>query len=264
MWPTSYGADEGGNLHADVSSAPLSIRAFVPDSRHSQLKALAKEEAESRGLGIPVHAEQDPAVTRSSTATLATSDRRVAQEGKIVLSEDGQFSCLNTGLVTPHQEALYASFEANRRENAQPWFFKGWFRRGRWELNRFPELPDLAHYFDDPSCLVLDIRKDLRLNVEHIIEENREHIPNRSDQWTTSHYRLYSKGPSSTPASSCAEVTRPRSRSTTRVRSSSCCDSASRIPRRLYDHALVIERHQTFYRAATSSPSTWPITTLGS
>ena len=71
------------------------------------------------------------------------TDRRVAEENKIALSEDGQFSCFNTGLVTANQEPLFASFETNRREGAQPWFFKGWFRRGQWELNKFPELPDL-------------------------------------------------------------------------------------------------------------------------
>ena len=63
--------------------------------------------------------------------------RRVAEENKIALAEDGQFSCFNVGLVTANQEPVYASFEANRKEGASPWFFKGWFRRGQWELNKF-------------------------------------------------------------------------------------------------------------------------------
>jgi hypothetical protein len=58
--------------------------------------------------------------------------RRLAEENKIALSENGQYCCFNTGLVTPNQEALFASFEVNRREDAQPWFFQGWFRRGEW------------------------------------------------------------------------------------------------------------------------------------
>ncbi len=41
--------------------------------------------------------------------------QKVAEEGKIALSEDGQYSCFNTGLVTPSQEAIYASFEVNRK-----------------------------------------------------------------------------------------------------------------------------------------------------
>jgi len=104
--------------------------------------------------------------------------RRVAEEGKITLSEDGQYSCFNTGLVTPNQESLYTSFETNRKEGMQPWFFKAWLRRGQWELNKFPDLPDLAHYFDDPTCLVFDTRKDFRVNIEHIISETpRERFP---------------------------------------------------------------------------------------
>ena len=41
--------------------------------------------------------------------------RRIAEENKIALSEDGQYACFNSGLVTPNQEPLYASFETNRR-----------------------------------------------------------------------------------------------------------------------------------------------------
>ena len=39
------------------------------------------------------------------------------------------------------------------------------------ELNGFSQLPDLAHYFDDAAVLVFDTRKDLRVNVGHIIQE---------------------------------------------------------------------------------------------
>ena len=104
---------------------------------------------------------------------------RLAEEKKINLSENGDSACFNTGLVTANQEPVYASFETNRWEDAkQQWFFKGWFRRGRWELNRFSQLPDLAHYFDEPSVLVFDIRKELRINVEHIIEDTpKERFP---------------------------------------------------------------------------------------
>ena len=74
--------------------------------------------------------------------------KRVAEEKKIELSDDGNFSCFNTGLVTDHQEPIYASFEVNRSsEENEPWVFKGWFRRGDHRLNIFPELPEIAHYF---------------------------------------------------------------------------------------------------------------------
>ena len=105
--------------------------------------------------------------------------QRLAEERKINLSENGTFTCFNTGLVTPNQEPVYASFELHRWQDApQQWFFKGWYRRGRRELNQFSKLPDLAHYFDDPAVLVFDTRRELRVNVEHIIQETpRERFP---------------------------------------------------------------------------------------
>jgi hypothetical protein len=220
--------------------------AFVPDT-DSQLKALA-EEAEPEDWGYQYTQSDHPYPILYNYVRYTY--RRVAEEGKIVLSEDGQFACLNTGLVTPHQEALYASFEANRRENAQPWFFKGWFRRGRWELNRFPELPDLAHYFDDPSCLVLDIRKDLRVNVEHIIEENRERIPEPFRSMDDFTLQALLKG--------AIDNARERVRRSYKTAIPQYYKGQVQLllplcfkdPQKA-DLALVVERHQTFYRAAT-------------
>ena len=109
--------------------------------------------------------------------------RRLAEERTISLSDNADCACFNTGLVTPTQESLFASFQANRREDApQQWYFKGWFRRGQRELTIFPELPDLANYFDDPSVLVLDMRRPFRINVEHIIDDTpRERFPEPYD-----------------------------------------------------------------------------------
>lgn len=103
--------------------------------------------------------------------------KRLSEEGKISLSKDGQFACWNTGLVTLGQEPIFAFFEVNRSSNGAPWFFKGFVRKGHWELTKFDTLPDIAHYFSDPSVLVLDGRSEVRTNVEHIIEANRDRFP---------------------------------------------------------------------------------------
>lgn len=147
--------------------------AFVPDMDAS-LQNLAKD-AEAEDWAYQNTSADRPLPVLYNY--IRYTYRKVAEEGKICLSENGQYSCFNTGLVTPSQEAIYASFEVNRKTDVQPWFFKSWFRRGRWESNSFPELPDIAHYFDDPASLVFDTRKDLRVNVEHIIAENKERFP---------------------------------------------------------------------------------------
>lgn len=177
--------------------------------------------------------------------------RRLAEENKLALSEEGQYACFNLGLVSSNQEPLYASFEANRVEGAQPWYFKGWFRRGQWELNKFPELPDIAHYFDDPTWLVFDVRRDFRVNIEHIIVETpRERFP--EPYRSMSEYGLQNvlKG-----AIDSAKERVRRSyktaipqyyKSQVQLLLPLCLSSPLRA-----ELALVVERHSTFYRAST-------------
>lgn len=59
----------------------------------------------------------------------------------------------------------------------QFWHFTKFCRKGEWDLNKFSSLPEMAHYFDDPSVLVFDTGQELRVNVEHIIEDNLDRFP---------------------------------------------------------------------------------------
>ena len=103
---------------------------------------------------------------------------RLDEEGKVSESEDGEYSCFNTGLVTEAQEPIFGFFKKNAK-GPEPWRFSGWRRKGEHDLTVFTELPDLASYYDDPSCLVYDCRKDLRVNVEHVIVENKDRFPDQ-------------------------------------------------------------------------------------
>lgn len=103
---------------------------------------------------------------------------RLAEEEKITVSDDGRFITFNLGLVTSNQEPIFALADHNHLPNAaQPWHFQEWCRRGQYEMTRFSQLPEMAHYFDDPKCLVLDSRKELRANIEHIITDNKVRFP---------------------------------------------------------------------------------------
>jgi hypothetical protein len=104
--------------------------------------------------------------------------RRIAEEKKVAVSTDENFCCWNTGLITPTQEPIYMLLSKNKIENIDCyWHFSKWVRRGERDLNRFTSLPDMAHYFDDPAVLVLDVRKELRMNVEHVVADNVERFP---------------------------------------------------------------------------------------
>jgi len=177
--------------------------------------------------------------------------KRLAEEKKISLSEDGRFACFNTGLITDHQEPIYASFEANRKTDMQPWVFQAWMNRGYKGLNVFPELPDIAHYFDDPSCLVFDSRKDFRPNIEHIISGTpRERYPEpyrSSDDYALQNVvrgaidnareRVRRSYKTAIPHYYYGDV---------QLLLPLCLNTPKRA-----DLALVVERHATFYRATT-------------
>lgn len=176
--------------------------------------------------------------------------RRVAVEDKIELSDDAQYCCWNCGLVTEAQEPLFASFEINRKEGMQPWFFKGWFRKGRWELNKFPVLPEIAHYFEDPSVLVLDTRRDFRVNVEHIIEGNKARFPVPYNTMPDYQLQTFLKG--------AIDNARERVRRNYKAAIPQYYNGQVQLllplclsdPHRA-DLALVVERHTGFYRATT-------------
>ena len=96
----------------------------------------------------------------------------------MAVTKDEKFACWNTGLITQNQEPIYILFNENQFPDRQNyWHFSKFARRGQWELNRFEALPEMCHYFEDPSFLVYDTRKELRANIEHIIADNRIRFP---------------------------------------------------------------------------------------
>jgi len=112
-----------------------------------------------------------PPALRGVSDYLHYTYRRLAEENKIAVSDDGKYIAFNTGLVTPNQEPVFALSDHNHLEGAeQPWHFQNWCRRGEYDMTSFSQLPEMAHYFDDPSALVFDGRKELRCNIEHILD----------------------------------------------------------------------------------------------
>mgnify|MGYP000235013551 CR=1 FL=1 len=105
--------------------------------------------------------------------------RRLAIEKKIAFSKDKNHACFDTGLTTRSQkEPLYMLFEKNKNENTQQyWFFKKVFRSGESDAGKFSKLPSMAFYWEDPSKLVYDTRKELIVNTEHIITDNKSRFP---------------------------------------------------------------------------------------
>lgn len=104
---------------------------------------------------------------------------RLAREKKIAYSSDVQFCCFDTGLLSAIQhEPIYMQFCENTNPSVDcRWHFHRFFRKGENEVKHYEELPEMAFYWDDPAKLVFDPRKNLVVNVEHIIQDNRERFP---------------------------------------------------------------------------------------
>ncbi|MCG8386123.1 MAG: DUF3825 domain-containing protein [Cytophagales bacterium] len=177
--------------------------------------------------------------------------KRLAQEDKIVISENGQCLSWNTGLVTSNQEPIYAYCNTNRREEAdQPWFFQGWKRKGEYDMTKFSSLPEMAHYFDDPSILAMDARLELRTNIEHIVTHNKDRFPTPYNTMDDYAIQTLIKG----------AIDNARERVKRNYKTAIPHFYREKVQLMLplclgnpnsADLALVIERHETFYRAST-------------
>lgn len=108
-----------------------------------------------------------------------TFQRLQEMQGGIRYSQDHKKAGFNTGLVTHHQEDIFALFETNPISGKQAWRLVGFKKASDWDvINSFgSDLPPLANYFDDPSVLLYDRRCELYINVDHVIDEHIERFP---------------------------------------------------------------------------------------
>ena len=177
--------------------------------------------------------------------------KRIAEEKKIVVTPDEENACWNTGLVTPNQESIYILFEKNLFDDRTTyWHFSGFARKGERDISRFSTLPDVAHYFEDPSLLVFDTRKELRANIEHIIADNKDRFPDEVQSMNDFGIQNIVKGAID---SAIERVKRNYKTAIPQYFHSSiqlllplCLLDAQRA-----DLALAIEKFPDFYRAAT-------------
>ncbi|NJI73203.1 DUF3825 domain-containing protein [Sphingobacterium kitahiroshimense] len=101
---------------------------------------------------------------------------KVHGEAKIEYTED--FCCFNTGLVTENQEEIFCYLQINKRPNSSiPYYFIGWRKSSHRDLSKFSKLADVANYITDPSDLIYNPQFELRINIDHIIQDNKERFP---------------------------------------------------------------------------------------
>lgn len=105
---------------------------------------------------------------------------RLKDQDRIVYSSDNDRACINTGLQTPNEKDIFATFFRNKNAKAkdQPdWNLFGFFDSYSKQLTDFRPLPPIATYIDDASKLVFDTTCNIEVNYDHLFEDNRERLP---------------------------------------------------------------------------------------
>lgn len=101
---------------------------------------------------------------------------KVEEENKI--ENKGEFCCFNTGLATENQEEIFGYFQENKKPGTNiPYYFIGWRKSSDRDLSKFSKLAEVANYITDPKDLIYDISIELRVNIDHIIQDNKERFP---------------------------------------------------------------------------------------
>ena len=194
-------AEEGELVEFEVeqgSKGPVAIRVKRLDSRlplfrfanmgaeEEWLEALAeKAEAENWAYLHSPNTCSRPILRSYLTYTFARvreeSDIAEDRDKKIRYGSEGSkhYACFNTGLVTPNQEPIYALFaEQSPARDGCDWRLHSFCAKSdRPMLGKFDQLPEMADYFDDPSELIYDRKRELVLDVDHIIDDRLDRFP---------------------------------------------------------------------------------------
>lgn len=107
---------------------------------------------------------------------------RIEEENKIIYSSDKKYSCMNTGLLTRHDEEMIAIFSRSDNANYLPWYLVGFFSESHKSFrDNFSRVPEIANYCTNVSDLVYDSNLEIFVdsaNKEHIVEDNFERFRN--------------------------------------------------------------------------------------
>ncbi len=105
---------------------------------------------------------------------------RCQEQDKIVFSEDNSRACFNTGLQTPNEKDIYATFYRTKfaQERSLPdWTLYGFFDSYSDRLSDFRPLPMIATYIQDTRSLVFDTTCEIEENFDHLFSDNIDRLP---------------------------------------------------------------------------------------
>lgn len=96
-----------------------------------------------------------------------------------LIIEENECSIFNTGLLTQNQEEIYGFFILNYKNEAQKWYFKGFFCESeRVILHNFKNKPQLITFINNKQDYYFDTDKQVFLNIDHILDDNWDRFDN--------------------------------------------------------------------------------------
>lgn len=108
---------------------------------------------------------------------LSNTFSQCSKQKKVLISDDGEYSCFNTGLLTPNGDDIIAIFEKNTRDGAQPWILRKFKEKSSRDfLNVFAEVPKLATYTESFQDLYFNPDYNIVVNTDHILDDNWDRI----------------------------------------------------------------------------------------
>lgn len=97
---------------------------------------------------------------------------------KILFSDEEDYCCFNTGLLTDNGEDIICLFNLFKNSNKFTWHFNSFEKESsRLFMSNFDKTPEVISYFDDPSALYFDPYKEFVKNLDHILDDNKSRIP---------------------------------------------------------------------------------------
>lgn len=162
------------------SDNPLFHFAFVEPERLDQLAELA--ETEPGNWNYPRNPSTDfnkPVLFNYIRHTFKRALEQAHQGTITCTGSTDPHLAFDTGLLTEHYQAIYGVFQENRhpREDKPPFYLRKYCIESDLLLRPFESLPTLVSYVDNPGDLVIDFRKRIVLNLEHIVDDNVGRFP---------------------------------------------------------------------------------------
>lgn len=88
-------------------------------------------------------------------------------------SDDDKYCCFNTGLLTENGEDIICLFNEFSGSKKWKWHIRGFKKESDWDImDNFSTTPAVSNYFEDPSSIYFDPKKEIVSNFDHILDEN--------------------------------------------------------------------------------------------